>query len=287
MFRRSKQNSKAWMLAVLVIGLVFLVVSCDRGSSAESEADAPTDTPELVVTEAPGLTDTPVSVATDAEPSLLGMDVNRPPGHSIGLENHLEPDEAHTFLFLASPGDTIGAGIASYSAMQIGIQNANTGETLGAAPNNDNSLFVTILQNALYHIVIEDDEGQGGDYVGTFEASPRVSFALDPSFFIIGRLPEGGLLYYTYTAPGGATLQGTVTPHPDTPVDLVVSILDLESQETLLEINESGPGEKEQFPFTVPDSADGKLMTYIVRVEDVDGNKGAYILATASDADEI
>ena len=100
-------------------------------------------------------------------------------------------------------------------------------------------------------------------------------------------MPEGGLLYYTYTAPGGVTLQGNVIPHPDTPVDLVVKILDLESRATLFEANESGPGENEQFTFTVPDNGDGKLLTYIVSVEDVDKNKGAYILTTASDAADI
>jgi tetratricopeptide (TPR) repeat protein len=224
---------------------------------------------------------------TGAEPSLMDIDINRAPGHSIGFEKRLEPGGSHRFLFLASPGDTISAGIASSSDMLIGIQNAQTGEVLGAAPSNDNSLLVTIPQNALYHIVIEDVGGQGGDYVAAFEASPKVSFALDPNYFIIGRLPQGGLLYYTYTAPGGATLQGNVIPHPDTPVDLVVKILDLESRATLFEANESGPGENEQFTFTVPNNGDGKLLTYIVSVEDVDKNKGAYILAIASDAADI
>ncbi len=221
---------------------------------------------------------------TNAEPSLMDIDINRDPGHSIGFENHLGPGESHRFLLLASPGDTISAGIASPSDMLIGIQNAQTGQVLGAAPSNDNSLLVTIPQNALYHIVIEDAGGQGGDYVAAFEASSQVSFALDPNYFIVGRLPQGGLLHYTYTAPGGATLQGNVIPHPDTPVDLVVKILDLESQATLFEANESGPGENEQFTFTVPDSGDGELMTYIVAIEDSDHNKGAYILTIASDA---
>ena len=97
------------------------------------------------------------------EPSLMDIDIDRAPGHSIGFENSLEPGGAHRFLFLASPGDTIGAGISSTSDMLVGIQDANTGQVLGAAPSNDNSLFVTIPQNALYHIVIEDAGGQGGD----------------------------------------------------------------------------------------------------------------------------
>ena len=228
--------------------------------------------------------DTPVA---DAEPSLMDIDVNRAPGHSIGFEEHLDPSGAQRFLFLASPGDTIGASISSTSAMRIGIQNANTGEILGVVPNNDTSLLVTIPTNALYYVVIEDAGGQGGDYAAAFEASPKVSFALNPNYFIVGRLPEGGLLYYTYTAPGGATLQGNVIPHPDTPVDLVVKILDLESQTVLYEANTSGPGENEQFTFTVPDNGDGKLLTYIVSVEDVSRNKGAYILAVTSDAADI
>ena len=141
---------------------------------------------------------------------------------------------------------------------------------------------MTIPKNALYHVVIEDANGQGGDYVATFEASPKVSFALEPDYFVVGRLPEGGLLYYTYSAPGGTTLQGNVIPHPDTPVDLVVKILDLESQSVLYEANGSGPGENEQFTFTFPDDGSGALLTYIVSVEDVDRNKGAYILAVAA-----
>jgi tetratricopeptide (TPR) repeat protein len=218
-----------------------------------------------------------------ARPSFMGIDTTRAPGHSIGFESALEPGGSRRFLFLASPGDKVAAGIASSSKMLISIQNAQTGEVIGAVPNNDNSLVVTIPQNALYHIVIEDAGGQGGKYTAAFEASSKVSFALEPDYFIVGRLPEGGLLYYTYTAPGGATLRGSVAPHPDTPIDPVVNIRDLESQAVLAEFNASGPGENEEFTFTVPDSG-GKLMTYIVSVEDVDQNKGTYVLSVASDA---
>ena len=296
MLGQSKQNPRIWMLVVLAISLMFFVAACNGGSSAEPEAatptsdiqvTTPTDTPKPAATKIPDPTDTPVPEKTNSEPSLMDIDINRAPGHSIGFEKHLEPGGAHRFLFLASPGDTIGARISSTSDMLIGIQNTNTGEVLGVAPSNDDSLLVTIPQNALYLIVIEDAGGKGGIYTATFEASPKVSFALNPSYFIIGRLPEGGLLYYTYTAPGGATLQGNAIPHPDTPVDLVVKIVDLGSQATLFEANESGPGENEQFTFTIPDNGDGELLTYIVSVEDVDKNKGAYILATASDAAEI
>jgi hypothetical protein len=217
----------------------------------------------------------------------MDVDINRAPGHSIGFQSSLEPGGSHRFLFLASPGDTIGAGISSTADMQVGIRNLNNGEILAAVPSNDDSLFVTIAENQLYHIVIEDTGGVGGDYVAAFEASPNVTFALDPSFFIIGRLPEEGVLYYTYTAPGGATLQGNAIPHPDTPIDIVVRILDLESLAPLHEANESGPGENEQFTFTVPDSEDGQPFTCFVSVEDVGKGKGAYILTTASDAADI
>jgi hypothetical protein len=123
--------------------------------------------------------------------------------------------------------------------------------------------------------------------VAAFEASSKVSFALHPNYFIVGRLPEGGLLYYIYTAPPGVTLRGNAIPHPDTPVDLVVRILDLEIRATLYESNESGPGENEQFAFTVPDSGNGQDRTFIVTIADVDRNKGTYILSVASDAAEI
>ncbi len=229
-----------------------------------------------------------VSAADDvtepgSEPALMDIDINRPPGHSIGFENSLQPGESHRFLFLASPGDTIGASISSSSNLLIGIQNAQTGQILDVVSSNDNSLLVTIPENALYHVVIEDAGGQGGHYVAAFEASPAVSFALNPNYFIIGRLPEGGLLHYTYTAPGGTTLQGNVIPHPDTPVDLVVKIRALESQEVLLESNASGPGKNERFTFNVP-AGDTGLQTFIMSIEDVDGKSGAYILAVADDA---
>jgi hypothetical protein len=293
MFTGDKQNSKTWLPAVLAICLMFTIVGCNGGSATEPEADppadeapvsAPTDTPKPAATEVPDPTETPVPEDTGTEPSLMDIDIDRAPGHSIGFESELEPQGTQSFLFLGSPGDTIGASISSTSEMFIGIQNAVTGEILGAVPNNDDSLFVTIPENALYHIVIEDAGGQGGDYVGAFEASAKVSFALDPSFFIIGRLPEGGLLYYTYIGTYGDTLQGNAIPHPDTPIDLVVKILDLESQATLLEIDNSGPGENEQFTFTVPDNGDDRRWTYIVTVEDADRNKGTYILAAASEA---
>ena len=224
----------------------------------------------------------PGAPAAGTEPTVMDIDINRAPGHSIGFERHLEPGGAHRFLFLASPNDTVGVGVSSTSAMLVGIQNASSGEVLSAVPSNGDLLLVTIPKNALYHVVIEDANGQGGDYVATFEASPKVSFALEPDYFVVGRLPEGGLLYYTYSAPGGTTLQGNVIPHPDTPVDLVVKILDLESQSVLYEANGSGPGENEQFTFTFPDDGSGALLTYIVSVEDVDRNKGAYILAVAA-----
>jgi Flp pilus assembly protein TadD len=230
-----------------------------------------------------GKVGTPEASTTAEEPSLMDIDINRAPGHSIGFEHRLEPGEAHRFLFLASPGDSVSASVSSASEVMVGIQDAQTGQTLAAVPSNSNPLFVTIPQNALYHIVIQDAAGKGSDYTAAFEASSKVSFALNPNYFMIGRLPEGGLLYYTYTAPGGATLRGNVIPHPDTPVDLVVTIRELESQAVLAEFNESGPGENEQFSFTLPDSGEGTLLTYIVSVEDADKNKGAYILAIASD----
>jgi Tfp pilus assembly protein PilF len=221
--------------------------------------------------------------ASGGEPSVLDIDIDRAPGHSIGFEGRLEPGTAQRYLFLASPGDTVSAGVSSTAKLLVGIQEAQTGQLLGVVPANDNSLVVAIPQNALYYIVIEDAGGQGGEYAAAFEASPKVSFALDPNYFIVGRLPQDGLLYYTYSAPGGSTLQGNIIPHPDTPVDLVVQILDLETRATLAEFNESGAGENERFTFTVPDSG-GKLMTYIVTVQDAGKKAGAYILAIASDA---
>jgi len=306
-----KQTPKIWMSTILAMSLMFFIAACGGVSSVEPEADgpaseanvtAPTDTPEPPATKLPDPTDIPEPTATKVpdptdspiteaassdetlptEPTFMDLDINRAPGHSIGFENVLEPGGSHRFLFLASPGDTIGASVASSANLFIGIQNAKSGEILAVVPSNDNSLFVTIPENALYHIVIEGADGNGGDYVAAFEASPRVSFALETGFFTMGRLPEGSLLSYTYTAPGGVTLQGNVIPHPDTPVDLIVKIRDLESQEVLIEFNESGPGENEPFTFTFPDKGDGKLQTYIISVEDIDKNKGAYILALAS-----
>lgn len=226
---------------------------------------------------------TPAS-GSEIDPMWAAVDPTRAPGHSIGFQRHLDAGAAHRFLFLGSQGDTVGAGIASSAAMMVGIQDTQTGLVLGAVPSNDNSLLINIPQNSLYHIVIEDTGGQGGDYAAAFEASSKVSFALDPNYFIVGRLPQGGLLYYTFTAPGGAMLQGNAVPHPDTPVDLVVKVLELESQALQTEYNATGSGQNEQFAFTVPDSGDGRLLTYIVSIEDVDGKAGTYVLAVASDA---
>ncbi|MBI9043450.1 MAG: tetratricopeptide repeat protein [Anaerolineaceae bacterium] len=214
----------------------------------------------------------------EAESTLMDIDINRPPGHSIGFSGSIEPDGSQRFLFLGSPGDTIGAGISSTSNLLIGIQATGDGEILGAVPSNDNSLFVNIPRNEFYHIIIEDPDGQGGDYVAAFEASPKVSFALNPNYFIIGRIPEEGILYYTFSGMSGDTLQGNVIPHPDTPIDVVVKILDLESQTVLSETNLSGAGENEQFTFTIPDNDEHKLWTFIVSVEDVERKSGAYIL---------
>lgn len=290
----SGRRRRVAILTILIISLTFLLVAC---GGAEPEAAPTTNTPrptEPIPTATPAPTQTAEQAAepsatpeADAEPSLMDIDINRAPGHSIGFERRLEPSGTHRFLFLASPGDTISAGISSTSKLLIGIQDTGTGEILGAVPSNDRSLFVTVPQNQLYHIVIEDAGGQGGDYVAAFEASPKVSFALDPGYFIIGRLPEGGLLYYTFTAPGGATLQGNVIPHPDTPVDLVVKVLELKSQATQLEVNKSGAGENEQFAFTLPSAGAGMLLTYIVSIEDANRSKGAYILSVASDAADI
>ncbi|MCJ7626497.1 MAG: tetratricopeptide repeat protein, partial [Anaerolineaceae bacterium] len=231
-----------------------------------------------------GIVTTSDASETGTEPSLMDLDINRAPGHSIGFKKLMEPGGSHRFLFLGSPGDTVGASISSTSEMLVGIQNANTNEILSVVPGNGEPLLVSIPQNALYNIVIEDAGGQGGEYVAAFEASPYVSFALDPNYLIIGRLPEDGSLYYTYSALGGTTLQGNVIPHPDTPIDIVVKILDLETQSTLFEANESGSAENEQFTFTLPDSGDDKIMTYIVSIEDLDKNKGAYILVVTGDA---
>ncbi|GAB4539555.1 MAG: hypothetical protein Kow0063_28480 [Anaerolineae bacterium] len=294
MFKPRKLNSGIWILTILALGLAFLTVSCGRRKPEVTLATAtpipaqpppsPTPTPAQDSEDAAEHNKATAAYYADGEYDKAIIDINRAPGHSIGFGRHLEPGETHRFLFLASPGDTLGAAISSSASLRIGIQDAQTGQVLGAVPSNDNSLVVTIPKNALYHIVIEDVGGQGGDYVATFEASPKVSFALDPHYFMIGRLPEGGLLYYTYTAPGGATLEGNVIPHPDTPVDLLVTIRDLESQAILFEANTAGPGENEHFTFTVPDNGDSQFLTFIVSIEDVNRSKGAYLLAITSDA---
>jgi hypothetical protein len=169
--------------------------------------------------------------------------------------------------------------------MLVGVQHAETAAVLNAVPSDGDPLVVTIPENALYYVVIEDTSGQGGDYTAAFEASPRVSFALESHYTMIGRLPEGGLLYYTYTGPGGDTLQGNVIPHPDTPLDLLVTIRELESQEALQAFNATGAGENETFTFTVPGSDDEPL-TYIVSIEDAGRRRGAYLLAVDTDAPE-
>ena len=296
MFTRGKQTSKSWMLAVLAISLMLFVAACSGGNTAEPEADAPenevqapapTDTPIPEATAVPDPTDTPVPEETDTEEFMTDMAASSP-GHSIGFESSLEPGEAHQFLFLASPGDTVGGGVTSESELLIGVQNARTGEILDAVASNDDPLFVTIPENSLYHIVIEGAGGVGGDYVASFQGSPGVSFSLDPRYtLVVGRLPEGRLLHYMITAPGGTIVQVNVLPHPDTPIDLIVRMRDLESQDILLEVNEVGPGDDERFTFTVPDDGSGRVLTHIVTVEDVDGNAGAYIIATVSDADDV
>lgn len=299
-----RQTTRIWTLIALVAGLV-LFAACGGGGAAEPKTEpapadtvaaptevaaAPTNTPEPAPTQAfePAETPPPEAVPageeTPAEPSIMDIDINRAPGHSIGFQNHLEPAEVHFYLFLASPGDTIGAGVVSDADLMIGIQNATTGDILASTPAKDNFLFLTIEENALYNIIIENSGDVSGDYQAAFEASPKVSFALDPIFTIIGRLPEGGLLYYTFTALGGVTLKGNAIPHPDTPVNLRVQVRDLETQALLYEADDSGAGENEQFSFTIPDDGSGQPLTYIVSVDDVDGNKGAYLLSVASDA---
>jgi tetratricopeptide (TPR) repeat protein len=223
----------------------------------------------------------------DPDPSGVDTGADQAPGHSIAFEGALEPDEAQRFLFLASPGDTIGASVSATSDFLVGIEHAETGTILSAVRSGDDSLLVTIPENGLYHVVIEDAGGLGGPYTAAFEASPRVSFALEPSFFIVGRLPEGGLLYYTYTARAGAALRGSVVPHPDTPVDPVVTIRELESQEAVQAFDEASAGENESFTFTVPESAGARLMTYIVTVEDAERRAGAYTLTVDSEEPDV
>ena len=79
----------------------------------------------------------------------------------------------------------------------------------------------------------------------------------------------------------GEILRGNAIPHPDTPIDLVVRIHELESQEIVAEFDESGTGENEQFAFTLPDDGSGNLLTFIVSVEDADRHKGAYMFVTS------
>ncbi|MEW5959533.1 MAG: tetratricopeptide repeat protein [Chloroflexota bacterium] len=225
----------------------------------------------------------------DAESALMDIDINGAPGNSISFEGSLEPGGAHRFFFMANPEATVGVSITSTSDILISIQDAETGQVLGAAPSDDNSLLVTIPQHGQYHIVIEDAVGQGGDYTAAFVASPEVAFALDPNYFIIGRLPESEWgLFYLYNAPEGTTLRGNVIPHPDTPVDLAVEIRDRQSLDTLLEADQAGPGENEQFTFTIPAGSSDKLLLpnmpyYAVGVRSARGDKGTYILETTSD----
>jgi len=294
MHKRIEQSATILILMILLASVMLFAGACGGEKETAEPATAtpaptkpaPTSTPQPAPTDTPkpAPTATPEPAKeTASEPSLLDMDINRAPGHSIGLEGRLEPGGAHRFLFLGSPGDTVGGGITSDSDMFIGIQDTGTGNVLAAVPNNDDSLFVNIPQNQLYHIVIEDASGQGGDYVAAFEASPKVSFALNSDFLMIGRLPEGGLLYYTFSGPIGSTLLGNAIPHDDTPIDLVVQVRDLESQEVLYEANAAGAGENEQFAFTVPDDGSNSLRTFIVSIEAADRSKGAYLLKVVID----
>lgn len=291
MFGKRRQISRLWIVVLLMVSLFFLVTACGGGATPEpsSPTSEPADSTEPVEP-SPEPTATAPAAPKPAEdegqamPSLNDIDIHRDPGHSIGFGRQIGAGETHRFLFLASPGDTLSVGLSGTSDVLIGIQHTGTGQLLGVARSNEDPLFVTIPENALYHIVIEDAGGEGGEYVAAFEASSKVSFALDPQYFIIGRLPEGGLLYYTFTAPAGATLQGNVIPHPDTPVDLVVTVRELESQQPVFESDASGPGENEPFTFTVPDNESDQLQTFIVSVEDRDRHKGAYIFVVKSDA---
>jgi len=272
------------------LGMV-LQLSEDDGMRAQAESMlenllASVDDPALIELAQAALAGEVIAEPADEgelEASFMGIDVTRAPGHSIGVEESLDPGEAHRFLLLASPGDTVGAGVTSAANLLVGVQNAATGQILQAVPSGSDPLFVAIPENALYHIVIEGAGGVGGGYMASFEASPKVSFALDPRFFAIGRLPEAGPLYYTYSAHRGSTLRGNVIPHPDTPVDLIVEVLELESRNGVAEYDQSGPGKNERFSFTIPSTEPEGLRTYIVSITSSDGSQGAYALVIESD----
>ena len=96
---------------------------------------------------------------------------------------------------------------------------------------------------------------------------------------LVGRLPAGKALSYTYTGPGGSNLNVNIAPHTDTPLDLVVKIFNIDNmKEPLLEINETGLSEAELVDFTLPEGSGAALDTYLMTVEDAAGNPGKYLL---------
>lgn len=206
-----------------------------------------------------------------------------PPGNSIKFSDSLKAGDDDGFFFLSPGGGALLVTIEPEAGLDVivELQDVQSGAvliTVNESSGQESLVYKVPDGGLMYKIVVRGVDGAGGKYDASFIGSSGIGFDLLPSYMVAGRLPEGKSLSYIYTGTAGSTLHGLIIPHPDTPIDLIVQVYNLTDLKTvLLEANETGPGEEEEFALTLPESA-----IYLITVEDVDGNAGKYLLAIES-----
>ncbi len=207
-----------------------------------------------------------------------------PPGNTVTVKGSLEANGEATFFILGSTNASILATVDPGPGFELAIQQATTDQIVASAKDGD-TLLTKIPDTGLYRIIVRNLNTSTSDFDAAFMGSIGIAFALNPHYKMVGRLPEGNPLSYTYTGPGGSKLKINIRPHTETPVDLVVKIFNLDDlNEPLLEANETGLGEGEVVDFTLPEGdGDSSVDTYLINVEDAEGNPGKYLLVITTE----
>lgn len=203
-----------------------------------------------------------------------------PPGNSINFSARLSENDEDRFLFLATSGSVVLVHAEGEGDLEVKIEvfDMKSGEALTPArqlSDQKTSLYqIPVDGGPLYRILLRGVDGATGDYSGFFIGSVGVGFNLSAHYAVIGRLAEEGALVYTYTGKGDSTIEFNLLPEQSSPMDLAVDIYNLgDFNNPVLQANESGVGEREEFLFTLTEEG---LSTYLIFVKDAQGNPGEF-----------
>jgi serine/threonine-protein kinase len=218
--------------------------------------------------------------AGDYELTIINSDAvaeDVEPGTFLFVSDTIENDGfSHVFPFYAiSAGTMVTAYVEPLGELDVvlSIYNRETEELLEEVDDSfgDEILSFIVPFSSNYYFNLTGYDDSTGDYDITLFGPPSINFMLAPGDELVSQFDEATLIDYLYTTDQTETI--TILVEPDSDLDLVLEIIDRDSGNTLILIDDGLSGEPEELTFTFP--AEG---IYIIRVTEFYGETGAYYL---------